>query len=90
MLLLLQLDWRRALGVHLWYGCQPTATGNHTAPLSSCFGHCRLMLEALHPTVPDALWHRPLPALASSVGSTGILYGGRGGRRRAAALASVC
>lgn len=22
----LQLDWRRALGVHLWYGCQPTAT----------------------------------------------------------------
>lgn len=21
-----QLDWRRALGVHLWYGCQPTAT----------------------------------------------------------------
>lgn len=23
----MQLDWRRALGVHLWYGCQPTATG---------------------------------------------------------------
>ncbi|PRW58789.1 nuclear pore complex NUP98A isoform X1 isoform B [Chlorella sorokiniana] len=22
----MQLDWRRALGVHLWYGCQPTAT----------------------------------------------------------------
>ncbi|PSC76893.1 nuclear pore complex NUP98A isoform B [Micractinium conductrix] len=22
----LGLDWRRALGLHLWYGCQPTAT----------------------------------------------------------------
>lgn len=25
-LLLPQLDWRRALGLHLWYGCQPTAS----------------------------------------------------------------
>ena len=31
----LGLDWRRALGLHLWYGCQPTATG---APLRACVG----------------------------------------------------
>lgn len=29
----MQLDWRRALGVHLWYGCQPTATGEHAPAL---------------------------------------------------------
>lgn len=38
----MQLDWRRALGLHLWYGCQPTATGRTKLPFLCVLCHASL------------------------------------------------